>query len=170
MSHLTRRPSQADFGIDYGYSPLLVADASKTRAHTATLSALLSATAAGFEFAAAHPDEAAEMFVKLASEENPALPEKLDVEMCKESARELASCGAWLDPATKKWGRMGAPKWEAFIAWLAKEGLLTDAVPSRTPGTVPSSTTLDALRAPGGAGAPVAPPDAATLYTNEFLP
>ena len=75
----------------------------------------------------------------------------------------------YLDGAGR-WGAMEAPRWERFVDWLAERGLLTSAMPSRSP-VEGVSASLDDLRR-GRAGAPV-PRDAVSmeaLFTNAFLP
>jgi hypothetical protein len=51
--------------------------------------AFLAATAEGYRFAAAHPEEAADLFVEAASAE-PGLGEPLDAAMCRESMQLLS--------------------------------------------------------------------------------
>ena len=151
--------------LDAFRSPLLVADPSRLDA--ATTKAFLAATARGFAFAAAQPDEAASVFFTLASAENPDLPTPLDADMCARSARYLAAEKAFLNDAGE-WGVMSRDRWAAFVDWLASSGLLTSAAPSRTPDGV-DTVSLDDLRA-GKAGQAVPPPAPEALFTNEYLP
>ena len=74
---------------------------------------------------------------------------------------------AYLDSAGK-WGTQIAQRWDAFLDWLSETGLLTTAVPSRTPGG--NKVSLDQLRS-GTAGDAI-PRDsvkAASLFTSEYL-
>jgi ABC-type nitrate/sulfonate/bicarbonate transport system substrate-binding protein len=150
-----------DAGIPYGYSPVLVADPSKLDASIAT--AFLDATARGFEMARENPDEAARLFFKLATAENPDLPTPLDEEMCVQSVAWLAGEGAF----GERWGRMDGNKWAAFVDWLDQAGLLTSRVPSRTPDGV-TSASLDELRS-GQAGELLPKPKSSSLFTNAFM-
>ena len=144
---------------------MLVAD--PTRLDAPTTKAFLAATARGFAFAAEQPDEAASLFFTLASAENPGLPTPLDAEMCTRSARYLAAKKAFTNDAGE-WGVMSRSRWAAFVDWLATNGLLTHAAPSRTPDGV-NTVSLDDLRA-GKGGEAVPPPAVEALFTNEFLP
>ncbi len=124
-------------------SPLLVADPARLDADVAT--AFLAASARGFAYAQQHPDEAASLFVALATQENPDLPQALDAAMCAQSLRYLVQERALVD-ASGAWGRMEAARWAAFTDWLRAHGLLTSAAPSRTPDGV-NTVSLDDLRA-----------------------
>ena len=69
-----------------------------------------------------------------------------------------------------RWGTMEAPRWEAFLDWLSEKGLLTSAMPSRSP-VEGESASLDELRQ-GKAGERI-PREAVkseSLFTNGFLP
>ncbi len=149
----------------FACSPLLVAD--PTRLDAAKTKAFLAATARGFTFAAEHPDEAAAIFCALATQENPGLPTPLDAEMCARSMRYLAAEKAFINDSGE-WGVMSRARWAAFVDWLASNGLLTRAAPSRTPDGV-DTVSLDDLRA-GKGGEAVAAPAPEALFTNEYLP
>ena len=125
---------------------MLVAD--PARLDAGVTKAFLAATARGYELAAAEPEAAAALFFELASNENPGLPTPLNAAMCAQSARYLADEKAFLNEAGA-FGRMDAARWDAFLAWLHKAGLMTSAMPSRTPDGV-SSVSLDDLRAGKG--------------------
>ena len=53
----------------------------------------LAATAEGYRWAAAHPEEAADMFAELAAAENPGLPQPLDRGMCRDSMQLVVQVG-----------------------------------------------------------------------------
>jgi hypothetical protein len=61
-------------------------------------------------------------------------------------------------------------RWDAFLDWLSKNGLLTSLMPSRSP-MEGVSASLDDLRA-GRAGQPVprSSISSSKLFTNDFLP
>jgi ABC-type nitrate/sulfonate/bicarbonate transport system substrate-binding protein len=151
-----------DASVPYGYSPVLAANPEKVDAQTTR--AFLAATARGFAEAAASPEAAARDFVALAVKENPGLPTPLDEAMCVDSLKWLAAEGAIVGAG---WGRMEEARWRDFLGWLHARGLLTSAVNSRAPDGG-EKRSLDELRA-GAAGELVAVPEAAALFTNEYL-
>lgn len=155
----------SEAGIPYGYSPLLVAD--PTRLDAQVTRTFLDATSRGFQWAVAHPGEAAALFCQLASAENPDMPVPLDVDMCAQSMRYLVDHKALLDDQGM-WGRMQTERWQAYVDWLHAKGLLTSAAPSRSPDGV-STVSLDDLRA-GKAGQLLSPLDVAPLFTNAYMP
>ncbi|KAL3142310.1 hypothetical protein ABBQ38_002651 [Trebouxia sp. C0009 RCD-2024] len=152
--------SLEDFNIPYGYSPVLVAATDTLQQHSETLQKFLAATAKGYEFAAQHPEEAAELLCQTASDT------ALDKEMVKESMQMLSQHFLTKDG---RWGRQDKARWDAFLDWLADRKLLTTKVQSRT--TVQGQTaSLDDLRR-GDAGE-VIPRElfvADALFTNDFL-
>jgi len=130
-----------DFGVPYGYSPVLLAAPALLAARPAEVRAFLAATAAGFRLAAADAGAAAEDLRAGARHASLA-----DADFVRASL--LAAAPAFLDE-DGAWGRMAPERWDAFIAFLAKEGLLADRN-----------------------GAPVPPehlPTAARVATNAFL-
>ena len=80
---------------------------------------------------------------------------------------ESFACQAYLD-GSGKWGVQTSQRWDAFLDWLSEAGLLTTAVPSRTPGG--NKVSLDQLRS-GTAGQqiPRAEVKASSLFTAEYL-
>uniref|UniRef100_A0A7S0QQF2 Thiamine pyrimidine synthase n=1 Tax=Pyramimonas obovata TaxID=1411642 RepID=A0A7S0QQF2_9CHLO len=152
-----------DYGIPYGYAPCLVAHPETLADEPDMVRAFLRATARGFEWAAAHPDEAADILVKAAMDDSGFV---LDADMVRMSQRELGE--AYLD-AEGKWGRMEALRWDAYLDWLSEEGLLTTFTQSRAP-QEGVSASLDELRA-GKVGAciPREAVPSAKLFTNEFF-
>ncbi|MEM7735873.1 MAG: ABC transporter substrate-binding protein [Deinococcota bacterium] len=108
----------ADYDLPYGYTPVLVAhpDSLKTRAEA--LQAFLAATARGYQFAAAAPDEAADILCDLAQHSSLS-----DRDFVRESQHYLSS--HYLTP-DGHWGRMAAERWQMFIDWLINERILTN--------------------------------------------
>jgi ABC-type nitrate/sulfonate/bicarbonate transport system substrate-binding protein len=132
-----------DFGVPYGYSPVLLAAPATLAARPADVRAFLAATAEGFRLAAADADAAADA---LRAESRHA--SLADAAFVRASVR--AAAPAFLN-AAGAWGEMEPARWSAFIDFLAAEGLLTA----------------------DRSGAPVAPehlPTAARVATNDFLP
>lgn len=131
-----------DFGVPYGYSPVLLAAPALLAARPADVRAFLAASAEGFAAAAADADAAADALRTEARHASLA-----DAAFVRASVR--AAAPAFLD-AGGAWGRMDAARWDAFIGFLANEGLLV-----------------------GRDGAPVPQahaPTAARVATNDFLP
>jgi ABC-type nitrate/sulfonate/bicarbonate transport system substrate-binding protein len=154
-----------DYGIPYGYSPVVVAHPDAITGKKEELAKVLNATAEGFAFAAAHPEEAAELMAKAVAEEHPDLP--MDLDVLKGSVAVVAGA---CQNAAGKWGHMEADRWSAFLDWLSSNGLLTSKVQTRGESGA-DTTSLDGLRS-GDVG-DVVPRDsvnAENLFTNEFLP
>ncbi|HET7728227.1 MAG TPA: ABC transporter substrate-binding protein [Candidatus Limnocylindrales bacterium] len=102
----------------------------------------VDATARGFAFAAAEPDEAAAILV----EQNPGVFDA-SPELPAESQRFLADGGYLVDDEGRV-GHQTIERWRGYSSFLHEQGLLVDA-----------------------AGDPLAePPDYASLFTNDFLP
>ena len=153
-----------DYGIPYAYAPCLVAAPETLTARADDVRAFLAATAEGYEWAAAHPEEAARELVEGAKEL--CGDDSLDLEMCVRSQRKLGP--AYLD-GDGKWGRQTPERWNAYLDWLDKEGLLTTYANSRQP-VKGQSATLDGLRA-GDVGERI-PRDqvrAEAIFTNEYF-
>jgi ABC-type nitrate/sulfonate/bicarbonate transport system substrate-binding protein len=154
-----------DYGIPYGYSPVVVAHPDSISGKKEELSKVLAATAEGYTFAVAHPEEAAEIMAKAVAEEHPDLPLNLDI--LKGSIQVVA--GACLN-AENKWGRMETDRWNAFLDWLSTNELLTTKVQTRGEAGA-DTTSLDGLRS-GDVGdvIPRESVQAENLFSNEFLP
>jgi NitT/TauT family transport system substrate-binding protein len=129
-----------EYGIPYGYTPVLLARPGTIADDPDRLSAFLDATARGYRFAAEHPEEAADILRTTATG-----MDEDDAAFLRESQRRLAE--ALLTP-DGKWGRMDDDRWAAFVEWLSEQGILT---------------TLD------GEQLPAAELPAAELYTNGLL-
>ncbi|KXZ43661.1 hypothetical protein GPECTOR_83g273 [Gonium pectorale] len=159
-----------EFKVPYGYSPLLVAHPDTVRDKADLVRSFLAATARAYEWAAAHPAEAAEVFLAAVAEEHAAapLPKPLDPELVRQSQAYLAS---HLLDSQGRWGRMQPPVWTAFVDWLHSAGLLTRKVQSRNPAPGTPTTSLDGLRAGDvGEAIPREEVDVAALFTNDLLP
>jgi ABC-type nitrate/sulfonate/bicarbonate transport system substrate-binding protein len=107
-----------DFGVPYGYSPVLLAPPSllASPARSQHLRAALQGIAQGYEFAAAHPAEAAAIL--RAHSGHATLQDEGFVRASVEAvAPALLGEGG-------KWGRQEEGVWEAFLRFLEKEGLV----------------------------------------------
>ena len=131
-----------DYGLPDFYQVVLACSNDWLAAHPDLAKRFVGATARGFAYAAANPDDAAAILIAQnpgVFDANPKLP--LD------SARFLAAGGYYVD-STGAVGRQTLVQWTAYSKFLFDQGLLTDAD-----------------------GKPLsAPPDYASLFTNEFLP
>lgn len=130
-----------DYGVPYGYTPLMLASPDTIEDQADDLARFLDATGRGYEFAAEHPAEAARILGETAEG-----PESLDdEEFLIESQQRLA--GNYLT-GDGDWGRMAKDRWVQFVEWLADEEILT---------------TIE------GDHIPADQIEVADLYTNELL-
>lgn len=104
--------------FDY-YTPVIVANNEFLQAEPETAKAFLSATAKGYEYAAAHPEEAAKILAQ-------AVPD-LDPEMIAASQKWLAD--QYVADA-KQWGYIDAGRWDSFYKWLWQNGLIDQELPA----------------------------------------
>ena len=131
-----------EFGIPYGYSPVLLAHPDQLTGDAAEATrAFLAATAEGYRRAAADPAAAAAALCKCGH------PSLSDAAFVEASSRAIAP--KYLDGAEGAWGRITHARWEAFVDFMSTSGILIDRE-----------------------GQPIAREsvDAAKLFTNDFLP
>jgi NitT/TauT family transport system substrate-binding protein len=130
-----------DYGVPYGYTPLMLASPATIDEQGEDLRRFLDATGRGYEFAAEQPADAARILGETA-----AGPESLDdTEFLIESQQQLAE--NYLT-GEGDWGRMVEDRWVQFVEWLADEEILT---------------TIE------GDHIPASRIEVADLYTNELL-
>ena len=130
-----------DYGVPYGYTPLMLASPETIEERAGDLARFLDATGRGYEFATANPEKAARILGETA-----AGPESLDdTEFLIESQHRLAENYLTSDG---EWGRMAKDRWVQFVEWLADEEILT---------------TIE------GDHIPADQIEVADLYTNELL-
>ena len=101
--------------LDY-YTPVIIANNEFLKNSPETAKAFLEATVKGYEYAIAHPEEAAEMLIAG------------DTTGSLEDARDLVYASQkWLaDQYTadaKQWGVFDPARWDAFYSWLYTNGL-----------------------------------------------
>lgn len=72
--------------------------------------------------------------------------------------------------ADASWGFMSEDRWEKFLQWLHKEGLLTDKLQSSSPVPGVSASLADLRQGNAGAKLPMSAVAAEDLFTNNFLP
>lgn len=104
--------------FDY-YTPVLIANNEFLESEPTAARAFLAATAKGYEYAAQHPDEAAEILLE-------AVPE-LDPDIVPASQKWLAD--QYIADA-KVWGYIDASRWDAFYKWLWDNQLLEKEIPA----------------------------------------
>lgn len=97
--------------FDY-YSPVIIANDAYLEQYPEQAKAFVAATARGYEYAAEHPDEAADILCK-------AVPE-LDSELAHASAEYLAD--KYIDDASQ-WGKFDADRWNAFYTFINENKL-----------------------------------------------
>ena len=110
--------SLADYGIPYGYSPVVMATAAGIAARRAEYTAFVQATKKGFQFAITNQREATDILRKHVPERDARL---IDLE------KSQAAAAAFYGEASG-WGTMAASRVEAFLDWLIAHGLETEAV------------------------------------------
>jgi ABC-type nitrate/sulfonate/bicarbonate transport system substrate-binding protein len=131
-----------DYGFPDFYQVVLACDADWLARDPEAARAFIGATVKGLEFAAASPDEAAAILI----DSNPGVFDA-NPDLPLASARYLAEQGLLVD-AQGKGGTQTLEQWTGYSSFLYDQGLLADAD-----------------------GKPLtAPPDYASLFTNDFLP
>ncbi len=98
--------------LDY-YTPVLTTNEQKIKQNPEIVKAFMAAVTEGYEFAIAHPDEAAEILIE-------AEPD-LDAELVKKSQAWLAS--KYQDDASR-WGEQKLEVWQNYADWMFEKGLL----------------------------------------------
>lgn len=107
-----------DYGIPYGYSPVLVAHEQLIEKQGDLLRDFLRVAQEGFHFAVAQPEAAADLLIETAQH-----PTLADRELVHASQRYLPD----YYQADAPWGTMQPAAWAAFVKWLISEAILTDA-------------------------------------------
>ena len=110
----------ADYGIPYGYSPVVMATAAGIATRRAEYAAFVQATKKGFQFALNSPREATDILRQHVPERDARL---IDLEKS-----QAAAAAVYGDATT--WGSMTASRVAAFLDWLIAHGLETEAVRS----------------------------------------
>ncbi len=122
----------SDYGIPYGYSPVLVARADRVEQKADAIRAFLSASRRGFTFASKEPDAAADLLIQEADHSTLA-----DADFVRQSQHIIAPYYA---DDGKPWGEMRVNVWESFVGWIADHGLIVDT--SGTAIAAPDVSTL----------------------------
>ena len=104
--------------LDY-YTPVLIANNEYIDKYKDETEAFIAATVRGYEYAAANPQEAADILIK--GDETGALKGSKDLVY---ASQEWIS-NEYLDE-NGKWGRIDANRWNTFYKWLYDNGLTTN--------------------------------------------
>lgn len=111
---------EIDETFDY-YTPVIIVNDAYAEANPEIVQAFLAATAHGYEFAAEHPQEAAEILVAQAPE--------VDYDLALASQEYLADLYIADAP---QWGYIDPARWNAFYTWMNENGLTGVAIPENT--------------------------------------
>jgi ABC-type nitrate/sulfonate/bicarbonate transport system substrate-binding protein len=106
------------------FTPVMVTSEALLKKNPAKAKAFLVALTKGYQYAIAHPDEAAAILLKAAPELNPAL--------VKLSQKFLA--GQYQAQAAR-WGEFDAGRWNGFQKWMVDNGILRPLTPGQLPFT-----------------------------------
>jgi len=131
----------SDYGFPAIYSVLIASSHQYLNAHADLARKFLAAVQKGYEYAAAHPADAANLLIQ--ANRSVLAPQK---ELVDQSAALEAD--AYYKDADGKIGVQSADRWKALTDFLYRNGILTDAAGK--------ALTRE--------------PDPATLYTNAYLP
>ncbi len=110
----------ADFGKEYDYyTPVIIANNDYLKNNGEEAKKVLSAIKKGYEYAIANPEEAADILIKCAPENDP--------ELVKASQKWIT--GQYQAEA-KEWGVIDKERWDGFYSWLYKEKLIEKEIPA----------------------------------------
>ncbi|GAX15540.1 hypothetical protein FisN_6Hh163 [Fistulifera solaris] len=112
-----RHFKMADYGIPYGYSPVLACSEAFITEHASALRNFLAATAKGFAWAASNAGDMAKILLEWVPE--------ADKDITMLEAAQKATGDHYLSPKTGSWGHMDEEKVEAYLKWLLEKGLET---------------------------------------------
>ena len=130
----------SDYGIPYGYSPLLVTHEDFVEQERDMLQMFLRAVEKGWRFVNDRPDRAAEILHMHISH-----PNFQNLAMVKDS---LALLQPFILGDTRRWGFMDGSRWLAWVEWMVSTQVLKDT----------SGVPLNAGQI-----------DTSMLYTNDFF-
>ncbi len=113
-----------DAVFDY-YTPVIIANDAFLKEQPDAAKAFLAAAAEGYAWAAAHPEEAAQILID--GDETGSLVGSEDLVVASQkwiSAQYTADAQAW--------GRIDPARWDGFYAWLFENGLIEKELPAGT--------------------------------------
>ena len=103
------------------YSPVIIGNNAYLQQHPEEAQAFIQATKKGYEYAMAHPREAAEILLKYAPE--------LDRELVMASQEWLVN---QYQAEAESWGVIDEKRWDNFYQWLYNNGVIKEAIPAGT--------------------------------------
>ncbi len=107
-----------DYGIPYGYSPVLCASENQINSDPGSLTAFLQATKRGFEFAVSNPEQAAEILKPELTDHD---RQHLDLLKSQTMINDFyVKDGAW--------GVMESSVFDPFVEWLKEYDLVPDSL------------------------------------------
>ncbi|NLJ31334.1 MAG: ABC transporter substrate-binding protein [Clostridiales bacterium] len=106
--------------FDY-YTPVIIANNSFLKNKPETAKKFLAAAKQGYEYAIAHPQEAADILCKASPE--------LDKQIVLESQKWI---GGQYKAEASRWGYIDPKRWNAFYQWLDDNKLVTESIPAGT--------------------------------------
>ncbi len=107
-----------DSVFDY-YTPVIIGNNDFLKNSPDKAKAFLSAVKKGYEYAAEHPEEAAEILIKQ-------VPEIGSEEFIKDSQEWIS---AQYKAESEEWGTIDADRWNAFYQWLNDNNLVAEPLP-----------------------------------------
>ena len=105
-----------DYGVPYGYAPVLVAHPQTLRQHPEQMGAFVQGSALGFEFAARNTADAARILTETA--QHPGLADK----ECVLASQQVVAKNYLTREG--RWGVMTSARWSAFWDWICQQHLL----------------------------------------------
>ena len=109
-----------DYGIPYGYSPLIAFNENSLSGKEAFYKAFLKATGEGYAYAAKHTDEAASA-VQVAMTAHNLSERDTDLDFLKESQKAISG---YYNLSSVSFGLMEQSTWERFVGFLEENELL----------------------------------------------
>ena len=105
------------------YTPVIIAGNEYLETKPETAKAFLEALSRGYEFAAEHPEEAAEILMEAAPElrSNESLVVESQIYLADRYTAEAS-----------RWGEIDPARWDGYYSWLNENGLTEPAIPAGT--------------------------------------
>lgn len=110
-----RHFKMADYGIPFGYSPIMIASEDKIIGQSNVLRAFLAATAKGYAWAAANAEKTSDILFDWATED--------DKNKAMLDAAQAATSPHYLSVETGSWGLMEDKKVDEYLKWRVEIGL-----------------------------------------------
>jgi len=102
-----------EFCVPDYYTPVIATSEKEIQEKPDVVRRFMKATARGYQFAIAHPDEAAEILIKHAPESNPELIRRSQAWLSKEYQADAP-----------RWGEQKLKVWQRYADWMYEKGVL----------------------------------------------